>query len=270
MIELRTCFRSPLGRFVDCLWYSNGESRAHQKERLLPTGSIDMIFKLQEDRKVRIFNGEMAQSIGGAVVSGAYSRHYAIDTSQPSPTLGVHFRSGGAARFLGIPLSEFMDRHIALDDIWGREANLLRERLSEASSVSSRFDILEQTLLKRLDDPPDDYSAILKAVEKFSVPIAESVKSVSESMGYRSKRFIRLFHESVGLTPKLFCRIQRFQSVLERIVGGDRDAWVGVAVDAGYYDQSHLIRDFRAFAGVTPLEYQPVESGRKNHIALNS
>lgn len=270
MIQLRTRLRAPLSQFVNCLWYSTGESRTHLKERLLPTGSIDMNFKLQEDRKVRVFDGQTVQSIGGAVVSGAYSHFYAIDTSQPSPTLGVHFRPGGAARFFSIPLTELMDRHIALDDLWGREAVIIRERLMEARSVSSMFDLLERTLLARLTAPTDDYSAMLAAVERFSFPTTDSVKSVSESMGYSSKRFIRLFHNTVGLTPKLFCRIQRFQSVLDRIIGDDDGGWVSVALDAGYFDQSHLIRDFRSFTGVTPLEYQPVEACRKNHMALNS
>lgn len=270
MLKLRSELRKPLNQFVDCLWYSNGESKSHRKERLLPTGCIDLVFKLRDDRSVRIFQEDKTQSIGGAVVSGAYSRYYAIDTSQPSSTLGIHFRPGGAALFLGVPMSELMDRHINLEELWGREAVVLRERLMEAPSVSANFDLLEQTLLDRLTEPPHDYRAIRWAVEKFSFPTSDSVKAVGDSMGYRAKRFIRLFHDSVGLTPKLFCRIRRFQSVLDHIVSGEHVQWANVALDAGYFDQSHLIRDFRAFAGVTPLDYQPVESSRKNHMPLTS
>ena len=270
MIRMRKQLGPPLGQFVNCLWYSSGESKPHRKERLLPTGSVDLVCKLQEHRTVRIIHGETVQSIGAVAVSGAYSRFYAIDTSQPSPTIGVHFRPGGAAPFLGVPLSEVMDRHIRLDDLRNREAVFLRERLTEAKSVPVMFDRLEQTLLDWMTDPPKDYSAIMKAVKIFSSPTHISVKSVCESLDYRSKRFIRLFHDAVGLTPKLFCRINRFQLAVDRLAGAGHPESVNVALDCGYYDQSHLIREFRGFAGVTPLQYQPLESGCKNHIALNS
>jgi AraC-like DNA-binding protein len=78
-----------------------------------------------------------------------------------------------------------------------------------------------------------------------------------------------LFHSQVGLTPKLFGRVQRFQWLLDRINRGANVDWARVALDAGYFDQSHMIRDFRAFTGVSPVRYQPVEPDRKNHMTLN-
>jgi AraC-like DNA-binding protein len=272
MIELRTRLKEPLDRFVDCLWYSSGEFRRHRKERLLPTGCVDLVFKLRADRTVRVFHDdeESAQNVGEVVVSGAYSRHYALDISQPSPTLGVHFRPGGAAPLLGVPPGALTDRHVSLAELWGRRSAVLRMRLMRAGSVSSLFDLMEQALLDRLTEPPADYLAIMQAVRAFSLPAPVSVKAMCDLTGYRSKLFIRLFHEFVGVTPKLFCRIRRFQSVLDRLVGGEHVEWANVAADGGYYDQPHLIRDFRAFAGVTPLEYRPVGGNLKNHLALNS
>ena len=78
------------------------------------------------------------------------------------------------------------------------------------------------------------------------------------------------FHESVGITPKRFCRIQRFQTVPDRMVEHEPIQWVNVALDNGYFDQTHLIRNFREFTGVTPMEYQPVEAGQKNHMVPKS
>ena len=106
----------------------------------------------------------------------------------------------------------------------------------------------------------------MNAVELLSFPNTVSVKAVTDSTEHCSKRFIRLFHDSLGLTPKLFSRIQRFQSVLDRIVGNEQVEWVNVALHSGYYDQSHLIGDFHPFAGVTPLEYQPVEDDKKGYL----
>ena len=77
-----------------------------------------------------------------------------------------------------------------------------------------------------------------------------------------------MFRDSVGLTPKLFSRIQRFQAVIGQLARGQRVEWAGVAADGGFYDQSHLNREFRAFAGVTPGEYRPVAPDRPSHVAV--
>ena len=254
MIELRRKLRPPLGQFVDCLWYSHGTERLHARERLLPTGRVDITIKLQENR---------------AVVSGAYSHPYVIDTSQSSPTLGIHFRPGGAAPLLGIPPGKLTNQHVALSELWGNAASALRAQLMEVSMVHSMFDLLENTLINRLVELDNSYVAIVNAVTLFTRPHPPSVQAMVESTGYPSKRFIRLFHEAVGLTPKLFCRIQRFQAVLDQIVGREKLDWVNVALDNGYYDQSHLIRDFRAFASVTPAEYRPIDASRKNHVVAD-
>jgi AraC-like DNA-binding protein len=97
---------------------------------------------------------------------------------------------------------------------------------------------------------------------------AARVRDVGESTGYGAKRFIELFRDDVGLTPKVFCRVLRLQAVLDRVVSGREVDRARVAVDFDYYDQSHLIRDFRAFSGMTPSEYRPIAPDRKNHVAI--
>ncbi|WP_417383545.1 DUF6597 domain-containing transcriptional factor [Gimesia sp.] len=122
MLETRTQFTSPLNRFVKCLWHSEGESNKDwQQEQILPTGSVDLIFKLQNNRPVPIFDpaDNALPSCSGSIVSGAYSRPFTLDTSRPAPTIRVHFHPGGAAAFLGVPVSELMNLHLSLEELWG-------------------------------------------------------------------------------------------------------------------------------------------------------
>jgi AraC-like DNA-binding protein len=261
----------PLDRYVECFWHSAGYAAAHARERVLPTGTVELVFALR-DRRIVVFDDEHDTTglrFGGAVVSGARSRYFVLDTAQQAAVAGVHFRPGGAAPFLGAPLSEIMDSHLGLEELWGRRAAALGERLREAESSSTVFAILEAALLERLRDPAASYLAMVDAVcQMAAVPTVARVRRICDGTGYSHKRFIRLFHDAVGLTPKLFCRVQRFQRLLNVITQADDLEWSQAALEGGYFDQSHMIRDFRAFAGVTPSAYRPVAAHRRNHVAL--
>jgi AraC-like DNA-binding protein len=78
---------------------------------------------------------------------------------------------------------------------------------------------------------------------------------VLRETGLSERRFIEVFHEQVGLTPKAFCRVRRFQRVLKSVHGAREVDWAQVALDCGYYDQPHFIHDFRGFSGLTPAQY---------------
>jgi len=130
------------------------------------------------------------------------------------------------------------------------------------------FRLLEEVLLGYLNESRLTHPAITYAIRRLTIqPTASLIGQIETETGYGAKRFIELFTHSVGLTPKVYSRIQRFQSVLNRVARGDRIDWASVALDAGYCDQSHLIRDFRIFSGTTPTLYDPLNRDRPNHLA---
>lgn len=272
MISLRTRPPPPLNQFIECLWYSSGYAPAHQLERILPTGRAGMAINLREDRiRVTDLPPGTTREFAGAVVSGPRSQPFILETSQQKSVAGVQFTACGASAILGLPVSECANRHLALEDLWGGEATVLREQLLEVESPHSALAVFEKSLLRRLAHLPAGYAVALDAVAQFSSsPNSARVREVSESTGYSAKRFIRLFQDNVGLTPKMFCRVQRFQRVLDRLVDGLQTPFACLAVDCGYFDQSHLIRDFRQFSGVTPCQYHPANAERKNHLALET
>jgi AraC-like DNA-binding protein len=94
------------------------------------------------------------------------------------------------------------------------------------------------------------------------------VGSVTEDIGLSPKRFIQVFQDEVGLKPKLFCRVRRFQQVLHAISLGQEIDWADVAIDCGYFDQAHFIHDFRAFSGLNPSEYVARRTEHLNHVPL--
>ena len=261
----------PLNAFVECFWYFPAYVAGHQRERALPTGTIELVVNLGEGR-MRILKDDQdvdGQHFDRSVVCGPHSRYFVLDTSRSAPVVGIHFRPGGATPFFNLPADELTDRHVALEDLWGPWAHEAHERLTQASSPEQMFWLLEQVLLSRLRKPHLLHPAVAYAVRKLTAfPDIARIRQVQNETGYAAKRFIELFSGSVGLTPKVYSRIQRFQAVIKRVARGDQVDWADVALGGGYCDQSHLNREFRAFTGITPALYQPVAKHRPSHIAV--
>ena len=178
-----------------------------------------------------------------------------IDTAEEASLVGVYFKPGGALPFFGLPVSELAKTHVTLEALWGPMAGQLRERLLAATSPIEKFRILEATLVGRLSGPFRRHDAVRFAVDAFSQSSTATVRAVTERVGLSHRRFIELFKTEVGLTPRLFYRVQRFQrsrALLRRVSAPD---WSHLALDCGFFDQSHLIRDFVEFSGFSPAEF---------------
>jgi len=260
-----------LSHFVDVLWFYDGYKQPHDKERLLPDGSMALVINLREDR-IRMYdrkNIEDYQSFNGTVLVGAQSQFFVIDTAQQASVVGAHFKPGGAFPFFKLPAGELQDEHVSLDTVWGAAAAELRDRLLEAPTPDAKLRLLEQVLLKQAAKPLTRHPAVGFALDEFQrAPHTRTVSGVTEQIGLSSRRFIEVFSDEVGLTPKLFCRIRRFQQVIQRIGAGKSIDWADVALSCGYFDQAHFIHDFRAFSGINPSAYLMHKTEHLNHVPI--
>ncbi|TMB70059.1 MAG: AraC family transcriptional regulator [Chloroflexi bacterium] len=257
--------------FVDLIWQYNGLVQAHALERVLPTGNMQMIINLAEDRTRKYDAGDLTrvERHPGSIISGPHSGVFVIDTQQAS-VLGVAFAPGGAAPFLGMPASEVRDLHVSLEDIWGTSAAGLRERLVEAEP-HDRFGLLEHWLIQQAFGDLSRHPAVTYALTEFSgVPHTRTVSAVTDRVGLSSRRFIEVFNDEVGLTPKLYCRIQRFQHAIRLAHQNEDVDWADLAARVGYYDQSHLIREFQEFSGLSPSAYLKDRGIHLNHVPLSA
>ncbi len=261
--------KPPLSNFVECFWLLDGFTQP-SKERALPTGTVELVISLRED-KLRVFNRQNKDlSFRDAMVCGPHSEFFVIDSAQEESTLGVHFKPGGAFPFLKLPTGELHNVHVSLDTLWGARAVELHDRLLEAKTAEARFRILEQFLLAQARRSLARHPAVAFALKEFkNVPHERTISDVADQIGLSQRRFIEVFRNEVGLTPKLFCRIQRFQEVLNLIWKGKQIEWVDVALSCGYYDQAHFINDFQAFSGLNPTAYILQRGDRNpNHVPI--
>lgn len=248
----------PLSDFVENLWLYNGFDSPRLKERILPSGAFELVFNLRDNR-LRIYKAaqpDRCQHLSGAIVSGPYEGFFLADTAEEASVMGVHFKPGGAFPFLGLSADELADTHIDLEAVWGRRAAETCERLSATTSSARRFRLLENSLLSHLFRPLEHHPAVSLALEGFRLDNSRAlVRKLARNAGLSDRRFIDVFSFEVGLKPKVFNRVQRFQRVLARVHRNPAPDWGQLALEQGYFDQSHLIRDFLAFSGFSPADY---------------
>jgi AraC-like DNA-binding protein len=247
----------PISEFVDYFWLFDG-GQTPRKERIVPSGTTELVINLRDD-EIRIHNRAQSKQhklFSGAVVSGPYSSTFVVDAMQHESMLGVHFKPGGAFPFLGALASELTDAHVDLADLWGRSGLELRERLCDAGTPWRRFQIVEEVLTDRLRRSRKGHLAVAIALDGFGPNGTDaSVRDVAREVGLCQRRFRNVFAAQVGLTPKVFCRILRFQRVRTLADQIEKPDWAQIASICGYFDQSHLINDFQEFSGFSPAEY---------------
>ena len=250
--------KPPLSKFVDIFWLYEGNGQDNKSEPILPTGTLELVINLRQN-ELRFYDAERPENcsrLSGAVVSGAFGRGFTPDSTGVSSIIGVHFKPGGAFPFLGHPAGDLADTHIDLEILWGPLVHRLRERLCEARTSAERFQLLQEALLSRLCHGVEQHYAVSAALEMFGKNQAgPRVREAAKHLGLSQRRFIQVFKAEVGMTPKLFSRIQRFQQTRTLIQQNPSINWADLAVDLGYFDQSHFIREFLEFSGVSPTDY---------------
>jgi len=172
-------------------------------------------------------------------------------------TVGVYFQPARGSAFTGLPLCELTDQIVSLDTVWGATASSLPAELAEMDQLT-RIDRLESELARRFRRTRQPRTAVdVSALARWTLRLGGrvSVARLADAAGVSRQQLTRVFRESVGVSPKLYCRLARFQAAL-----GQTGA--GVAAALGYADQSHMIAEFREFSSLTP---QQIASARLFH-----
>lgn len=250
--------RAPLNEVIEDFWSYEDYEGEHRRETILPSGTFEMVFNLREDefRIYAVSDPDTCRRFSGAMISGPYAGSFMSDTAEEAAILGVHFKPGGAFAVLGLPAGELTNAHVDLRTIWGPAATTLRERLCDTRRPNDRFRLLERTLLKKFLDGPDRHGAVRAGVDVLMRTHGRTkVRDIASAVDLSQRRFIEVFANEIGLTPKLFARVQRFQHAVVSQRTAAKVDMARLAVDCGYFDQSHLIHEFIEFAGLTPADY---------------
>jgi AraC-like DNA-binding protein len=237
-----------LAPWVACFWSIRGTGAGGLVNRVLPDGCADVIVGVDDEPR--------------PVVVGAMRTAVVVPIAGAVDLFGVRFRPGGALPFLDAPLGELTDRRLLLDELWGRSAEQL-EDACQPGPLESRAARAERALLDRLRHQGRGWERDVELVARAVALLRRArggvgVREVAAALGIGERRLERGFNRVVGLSPKVLGRVLRLRQAVRQIDtrGGEAPAhWASVAFGAGYADQSHLIREFKALAGVTPARF---------------
>ena len=265
----------PLNDFIENFIYFDGLTAPHNLDRFLPDGNTELIIDLTENPQY-IYDNETLQEIQicrYAWASGVRTKPITIPSGNGSRMLVVAFKKGKAHPFYRFPMSEITDTVAEANLIFGRKFCDLRNQLLSAKSVNRMFQLAEWFLLQQAGDAVlEDGAARCIAYAVSSIvnhPTLRCLHKLSDEIGYSQKHFIDLFRQQVGVTPKQYLKIMRFQKAVGAIENNESIRWSNIALESGYYDQAHFIHDFKLFSGFTPNEYIKRKTDTLNYIPVD-
>lgn len=261
----------PLDQFIDVLIYFEGLYHAHTVDRFLPNGDVEILIDFH-DAPQYIYDNHTLKEIQACHhvwASGLRTEPITIPAGSGSAMMVIAFKKGMAAPFFPFPMDEIKDSVVDADLVWGSDFGLLREKVLAVKDVTERFKIVENFLIRTFRSKLDLNPCVAFAVEEMTKrPDGLNIARMNEKIGYSQKHFAEMFRRQVGVTPKSYLRLMRFQKAIQAIDKTAEINWGTVAFECGFYDQAHFINDFKHFSGFTPEQYAKIHTNYQNYIPV--
>ncbi len=249
-----------LEAYIEAIFHFKGFQPDHSIERVVPTGHIFLIFELDGIPRNTFDNETLIpqSTYTEAWISGMHKRYISISAHQDSEMFVIQFKPTGAHPFLHIPIHELNGKVIAAEEVVGPSIKKLRQAIVNGENNAAKFQAAEQWLNQRYKNdltPPPAILELVDRLKKAPALTASELTALIQSYPYSQKHLINQFKKYLGLTPKYFQRIFRFNEILAKIYQKQTLSWTQISYDCGYTDQSHFIKEFRHFSGFNPQEF---------------
>jgi AraC-like DNA-binding protein len=262
MIYLERKPSPALAGCVELLWYACAPDVVHQRELVLPGGKIQFVISLASDHLTECGPDGDVQ-IAPALLVGARTSAELVATGDMKRLVGVVFRPGGLGPWLRERATLFYEQSQCLNDLWPMES--VRDRLRDLETTPEiTLQVLDEMLCERAS-ARERRSHVRGALNLLR---SLSVRETARTLGISERRLHSIFSEDVGLSPKQWSRVRRFQRALRALHQGCDMRWAELAATCGYADQAHFSRDFRSFSGIDPTTYCASRGRWQNHVAL--
>lgn len=255
MEEFRVIQPSPLlAPYVKNYWLLKTASDSATLARTVPTGMLSLIFH-RGNRLLSIHDNDLHPR---AFLTGQEKTFADLEYIGQVDMISVVFHPAGVRAFFDLPINQIYNQRVTAGDIEDRELDGLEYSLTSTEDDDLCIMLIEQFLLKRLSRLAEHTLLRLDATIRQINLGQTDVALLADKACLGRKQFQRIFSEYVGANPKEYARTIRFQRALHILETAPETTLVALAYDCGYFDQSHLIKEFRALSGYTPSEYLAV------------
>lgn len=227
----------------------------HNRERIFPDGCIELIFNHGD--KFRKFDSDTEFHIQPpCFVHGQLKTYFELQGLGNVGVFGARFHPAGMQPFINFDVDSFTGTTLTVQEIWGEEGKILEAEMMACTNYAQRIALLETFLLRqrqalKVDNVPVEY-CVDTMIENTG---NSNIEQLSAKLGMSKRQLERRFTAAVGISPKLFARIIRFQNILQLIENKEFKSFTTVAYEGGFYDQAHFIKDFKDFTGFNPKQY---------------
>ncbi len=249
--------KNPLIDYVASIFHFKNFTPDHSIERVVPTGHLYILFELDGITR-NTFDNETLKpnaTFSEVWVSGNHKRYISISAPQNSEMFVIQFKPHGAYPFFHFPVADLNEKIISIQGALGDELIQLREALLLSPTSEDKFALAEQWLHRRYLPKYAPSAELLKMVASLQSRSLDIYQQIVEQYAYSQKHLIDQFKKYIGLTPKYYHRILRFNEILQQINKQEQVSWTQIAYQCGFSDQSHFIKEFKHFSGFNPMEF---------------
>jgi len=247
----------PLAALVEQYWIADCDSLGYSRENILPRSATEILLnlgashRLIEDRS----HPDRARRFETSWISGLQRRPLLVEAPRKIRLAGIRLRPAGVLPFLGRSPEAIAQEVVELRDVLSDHLEPLRESLVGVSEPRVLLSMLAHEIERRMQTAPGCSPVVRHALGVLGATGGRaSIKSLVDESGWSERHFISRFRAEVGLAPKAYARIIRFERTVEGLRGLERVRWADLAHDRGFADQAHLAHEFRELAEATPRE----------------
>jgi AraC-like DNA-binding protein len=224
-------------------------------QRIVPTGLPELLMYFTPRPNILDSNKSLSDNVA---LYGHQNGYYDLELTGKQSVFSIVFEPQGLMPFFKFPLNEICNRNVSLKDINGQSGRDLEEKMGEASTFQQRINIAETCLLDMLKSGFDDFE--FRRINHIAELIKRTygnihVRQLASEACLSRKQFERIFTGHIGISPKQYLKIIRFQSVIFQKQRNNHLNMTELSFQSGYFDQAHFINDFKSFSGLTPKQY---------------
>lgn len=252
-----------LNMLVKCYWtLESPRQETPEKQTIVPDGCMEMIFHYG-DLYTQYTGNQLNGQAGGdsfiqpkCFVIGQLTRPLQIEPTGETGIFSVRFHPDGFLPFATIPIKKMENTAISLEKLFGKDGLEIEQKILNANSTTEKVKLIETFLLKRLTDAGTVDRIVKSTVETILTANGQlSVDELSKQTNINRRQLERKFSSTIGLSPKQLSKTIRLQTTLKMLLNKKFNSLTALAYESEYYDQAHLIKDFKEFTGLTPKEF---------------